>query len=119
LTILLSSHQLTEVEQLCTRIAIINQGRKVFEGALAETRQAARWVYLCVGDFSRAAKILLDARLITETRDDKFVQLAPSAKNNELVERLVACGEAVYEIANKEQSLEDFYLAMSRSHRSD
>ncbi len=118
LTILLSSHLLTEVEQLCTRIAIMNQGRKVFEGPLAETRQAQRWVRLRVGDFLRAVKILRDAQLIIETRDDKFVQLAPGGETNKIVERLVACGEPVYEIASKEQTLEDFYLAMSRSQRS-
>jgi ABC-2 type transport system ATP-binding protein len=118
LTILLSSHLLTEVEQLCTRIAIMNQGRKVFEGTLAETRQAQRWVRLRVCDFSRAAKILRDAQLITETRDDNFVQLAPSAETNQLVERLVACAEPVYEIANKEESLEDFYLTLSSRTRS-
>jgi ABC-2 type transport system ATP-binding protein len=114
LTILLSSHLLTEVEQLCTRIAIMNQGRKVFEGTLAETRQAQRWVRLHVRDFARAMKILRDAQLITETRDDKFVQLATKAETNQLVECLVACSEPVYEIANKEQSLEDFYLTLSR-----
>ncbi|MDB6058950.1 MAG: transporter [Verrucomicrobiales bacterium] len=118
LTILLSSHLLTEVEQLCTRIAIMNQGRKVFEGTLAETRHEQRWVRLRVGNFSRAEKILRDAQLITETRDDKFVQLAAKAETNQLVECLVACGEPVYEIANKEQTLEDFYLAMSRSQRA-
>ena len=36
LTILLSSHLLGEVEQLCTRIAVLQKGRKVFEIA-AET----------------------------------------------------------------------------------
>src|SRR5882757_5726950 len=40
LTILLSSHLLSEVEQLCSRIAVMNQGRKVFEGPLASTRHA-------------------------------------------------------------------------------
>jgi ABC-2 type transport system ATP-binding protein len=118
LTILLSSHLLTEVEQLCSRIAIMNKGHKVFEGTLAETRQAERWVRLRVGDFARATKILSDAQLITETRDEKFVQLAAKAETNQIVECLVACGEPVYEIANKEQTLEDFYLATSRSHRS-
>lgn len=118
LTILLSSHLLTEVEQLCTRIAIMNQGRKVFEGALAETRETQCWVRLRVGDFSRAVKILRDAQLITETRDDKFVQLTPTAETNQLVECLVACGEPVHEIANKEQSLEDFYLTLSSRTRS-
>ncbi|MGZ4964558.1 MAG: ABC transporter ATP-binding protein [Limisphaerales bacterium] len=118
LTILLSSHLLTEVEQLCTRIAIMNQGRKVFEGTLAETRHAQRWVRLRVGDFSRAAKILLDAKLIDQTQGEKFVQLTAQTDTNQLVECLVACGEPVYEIALKEQTLEDFYLAMSRSQRS-
>jgi ABC-2 type transport system ATP-binding protein len=117
LTILLSSHLLTEVEQLCTRIAIMNQGRKVFEGTLAETRQAQRWVRLRVGDFPRAVKILLDAQLITETRDDKFVQLAANAETNQIVERLVACAEPVYEIAKKEENLEDFYLMLSSRTR--
>jgi ABC-2 type transport system ATP-binding protein len=118
LTILLSSHQLNEVEQLCTRIAIMNQGRKVFEGTLAETRQAQRWVRLRVGDFSRAAKVLLDAQLIDQTQDEKFVRLVNGAETNQLVARLVGCGEPVYEIAGKEQTLEDFYLAMSRSSRA-
>ena len=35
LTILLSSHLLNEVEQLCTRIAVLNQGKKVFDGTIA------------------------------------------------------------------------------------
>src|SRR5256886_8647668 len=46
LTILLSSHFLNEVEQLCTRIAVLNQGRMVFEGSLAATRQRQEWVRL-------------------------------------------------------------------------
>src|SRR5438132_13524293 len=46
LTILLSSHLLTEVEQLCNRIAVLNRGRKVFEGSLSETKQRQAWVRL-------------------------------------------------------------------------
>ena len=41
LTILLSSHLLTEVEQLCTRIAVLQQGRKVFEGQVADVTGGA------------------------------------------------------------------------------
>src|SRR6266704_5088027 len=54
LTILLSSHLLNEVEQLCTRIAVLNHGRLVFEGSLAQTRQREKWVRLKVGDFAAA-----------------------------------------------------------------
>src|SRR5882724_7103578 len=43
LTILLSSHMLNEVEQLCTRIAVLNQGKKVFEGTIADAKGSQRW----------------------------------------------------------------------------
>src|SRR5260221_8074165 len=49
LTILFSSHLLTEVEQLCTRIAVMNQGQKVFEGSIAEARSSKNWIRLRVG----------------------------------------------------------------------
>src|SRR5207253_7136065 len=56
LTIFLSSHLLSEVEQLCTRIAVMNQGRKVVEGSLAEVKQQKNWVRLRVNDFHQAEK---------------------------------------------------------------
>src|SRR6266436_911136 len=55
LTILLSSHFLAEVEQLCTRIVVLNLGKMVFEGPLAATRQREKWVRLKSGDFGSAA----------------------------------------------------------------
>src|SRR5437016_6784676 len=54
LTIFLSSHLLSEVEQVCTRIAVMNQGRKVFEGSLDQIKQPQSWVQLRVDDFPKA-----------------------------------------------------------------
>src|SRR6185437_13026901 len=73
LTIFLSSHLLSEVEQLCTRIAVMNQGRKVFEGALAEAKQARDWVRLRTNDFGRAVKLLRGEELIVDDRDGEFI----------------------------------------------
>ena len=42
ITVLLSSHLLTEVEELCNRVAIIRKGQIVYEGSLAELKQTAR-----------------------------------------------------------------------------
>jgi ABC-2 type transport system ATP-binding protein len=39
ITVLLSSHQLPEVQELCDRVAIVSRGRVVYEGALAELRR--------------------------------------------------------------------------------
>src|SRR5205814_6218163 len=40
-TVLLSSHLLAEVEELCNRVAIVRSGRIVFEGALADLKRTA------------------------------------------------------------------------------
>ena len=115
LTILLSSHLLNEVEQLCTRIAVLNQGKKVFEGPLAAAKQAQAWVRLRVSDFSQAVKQLRAENLILEERDGQFVALVPEVGTEQLVRRLVEQGIAVYEIARHEQTLEDFYLGLMRN----
>ncbi|HKS36518.1 MAG TPA: ABC transporter ATP-binding protein, partial [Verrucomicrobiae bacterium] len=114
LTILLSSHLLNEVEQLCTRIAVLNQGRKVFEGLLAEARQTQDWVRLRVDDFGRAVKALRSEKLVIDERDGQLIALAPGVGTDRVVRRLVEQGTAVYEVAREEQTLEDFYLELMR-----
>jgi len=42
MTVLLTSHQMGEVEQMCRRIAIINQGRLVNEGDIRDIRDSLR-----------------------------------------------------------------------------
>src|SRR5260221_14677196 len=54
LTILLSSHLLSEVEQLCTRIAVMNKGRKVFKGPFASIHEPQNLVLLLADDFGAA-----------------------------------------------------------------
>ncbi|NBV20871.1 MAG: ABC transporter ATP-binding protein [Proteobacteria bacterium] len=118
LTILLSSHLLNEVEQLCTRIAVVNQGRKVFEGTLAEAKQTKQWVRLKVGDFTRATASLQSEKLITDTRNGSLVALSDGVKTDALVRRLVALDIPVFEIAPEEETLENFYLNLMQDSRA-
>ncbi len=114
LTILLSSHLLVEVEQVCLSIAVMNQGRKVFQGGMAETRQARGWVRLRAGNFAEAAKILLESGLIVRERDGQFILPAAGVGTNQVVERLVQRRQPVFEIAPKEETLENFYLSLMK-----
>jgi len=58
MTVLLSSHLLAEVQELCSRVAIIAQGRIVYEGGLDELRaRAGRRYRLAADDPSRARSI--------------------------------------------------------------
>jgi ABC-2 type transport system ATP-binding protein len=115
LTILLSSHLLSEVQQLCTHIAVMNQGRKVFEGPMSSIKEAQSWVSLCVNDFSAAVRFLLENRLIVDEREGKFITLAPTAKTEDVVRCLVHNNISVHAIHPQEQDLEGFYLSLMRS----
>jgi ABC-2 type transport system ATP-binding protein len=116
LTILLSSHLLHEVEQLCSRIAVLNRGRLVFEGKLADTKQRVQWFRLKVGDFAVASKLLRQAQLITEDSEGQKVALAPGIGPEQVVRRLVQADLAVYEVAPCQDSLEAFYLELMRGN---
>lgn len=114
LTILLSSHFLSEVEQLCTRIAVLSQGRMVYEGALSAARRPGQWVRLQTKDFNFAVQLLRDARCIADSRDGQFIALQPGISTDHIVRLMVEHAMPVYEIAREEESLEDFYLALMK-----
>ena len=58
ITVLLSSHQLPEVQELCDRVAIVDRGRVVYEGALADLRRQGGASYrLRSTDDTRALEI--------------------------------------------------------------
>jgi ABC-2 type transport system ATP-binding protein len=58
ITVLLSSHQLPEVQELCDRVAIVDRGRVVYEGALADLRRQGGASYrLRTSDDARALAI--------------------------------------------------------------
>ncbi len=115
MTIFLSSHLLNEVEQLCTRIAVLKEGRRLFEGTLAQAKSRHSLVRLRTADFAAATALLSQAGLITGQRDGQFVTLADHAGTDGLVRKLVEAGMPVFEIAIEEMTLEDFYLDLMKT----
>jgi ABC-2 type transport system ATP-binding protein len=112
LTILLSSHFLNEVEQLCTRIAVLNEGRMVFEGTMSETKKRAQQVRLRVGDFEAACVHLRQLGLIVDSAEGKSVTLNPGVQTERLIRELVSLGMPVHELCCEQETLEQFYLAL-------
>ena len=114
LTILLSSHLLSEVEQLCTRLAVLNSGRKVFDGSMSEATGQGNWVRLHVDDFDKAVQSLRKAGLATDARDGR-ISLADGIGTDQVVQHLTAQGTRLFEIAVEERTLEDFYLSLMKA----
>lgn len=119
LTILLSSHLLTEVEQLCTRIAVLHRGVKVFDGAIAEVKAAQGRVALRTKDFAAATVYLRQAGLISGSDGKEFIQLNDGITTAEIARALVQVGHEVTGIWAREQTLEDFYLELVKSAPSN
>jgi ABC-2 type transport system ATP-binding protein len=115
LTILLSSHLLSEVEQLCTRIAVLNQGRKVFEGLVADVKAVRGRVMLKTRDFAAATALLRERGVITGATDGRFIVLGEGRTTSEVTQTLVGGGFAVEGIWQQDQTLEDFYLALVKN----
>jgi len=115
-TVLLSSHLLTEVEELCNRVAIVRSGRMVFEGALADLKHTAGTSWrLRTTDDERAAAICRDQRGIAE------VELGPLELRFEATEdaaaelsvTLVEAGLAIRALAPHAATLEDLFFSLT------
>ena len=115
LTILLSSHLLSEVEQLCTRIAVLNQGRKVFEGRVADVKAVRGRVTLKTSDFAAATALLSERGIISGAEDGRFIMLGEGQTTAAVAKALVGAGIAVEGIWQHDQTLEDFYLTLVKA----
>jgi ABC-2 type transport system ATP-binding protein len=71
ITILLSSHLLNEVEELCNRVAIVRRGRIVYEGSLADLKATAATSYrLRVAELETAQRVCALVAGIGDVRVD-------------------------------------------------
>jgi len=115
LTILLSSHLLSEVEQLCTRIAVLNQGRKVFEGRIADVKAGRGRVMLRTPDFAAATARLRERGVIVDSANGRYITLSEGRTTAEAARVLVEANLPVEGIWPEEQTLEDFYLSLVKA----
>ena len=102
-TVFLSSHLLAEVEELCTRIGLLDRGRLVVQEDLATLRAPTGRVVVRTPDAAEAHR-LLDGGVELREEDRLYVRTADAA---ELNARLVAAGVRVVELGPERRSLED------------
>ena len=106
-TILLSSHLLAEVEQLCTRVGIVDRGRLVQTADIATLKAPTGRTIVRTSDGDRAAG-LFGSRLVRASGDLVIVDDPDSSAVNR---RLVEAGCAVTEIGPERRTLEQVVLA--------
>jgi ABC-2 type transport system ATP-binding protein len=114
---LLSSHLLAEVEQVCSDVVVMDEGRLVSTGTVRELIARSTSAYFEVDDRERARAVLQAAPGVTRVTDE-----APGLSVDhdgvpraELVRALVGAGIAVETVTSRHQ-LEDAFLGLVGSH---
>jgi ABC-2 type transport system ATP-binding protein len=105
-TVFLSSHLLAEVEQLCTRVGVIDRGRLVLQEDLSRLQEPTGRIEVSTPDVDRA-HALLDGRVV---RRDAVRLLVSGGDPAMLNARLVEAGIRVTGLGAERRSLEDVVL---------
>lgn len=115
-TILLSSHMLGEVEQVCDRVGVMSQGHMVSEGGVGELRGQNDEVKVRAEPVEEALRVAREAgfEAAGEVGPDGALRLVAAGDSvPELVERLVGSGVRLYELCPARRSLEEAYLEVA------
>ncbi len=114
-TVLVSSHLLAEVEQICSHVGVMRTGRLVAQGEVTELRAARRATARVVtADRELAARTLAAAGL-TEVlvSDDGATGLLDATPPESVVSALVEAGVAVREFVLRRPTLEDLFIELT------
>ena len=113
-TVLLSSHILSEVEQICTRIGVIRRGNLVAEGTIDEIRGGTHLLVRAQPD--DLARGLLEEVVGADKiafKDGVFSLDVDVAQTASIARSLVTGGADLIELRPAERSLEDVFMELT------
>ena len=110
-TILLNSHLLSEVEQICGRVAIIRQGKLVFEGTCKSLTEGDPRYEIDVSDWGRTAELIVGRG--GEVGGAGRFTLPEDSRVCDLVAELVGAGIEVNAVGERKRTLEEIYLEVA------
>ncbi|HET9017202.1 MAG TPA: ABC transporter ATP-binding protein [Thermomicrobiaceae bacterium] len=119
-TVLLSSHIMGEVEQICDRIGILRRGRLDAEGTLAELRGRPE-LRLRGAPLERARDLVAELPYVErlESRDGALVLATDPGRAGEINRRLVMAGVEVRELTPVHATLEEVYFGLAHGAGGD
>jgi ABC-2 type transport system ATP-binding protein len=119
ITVLLSSHQLPEVQELCDRVAIVDSGRVVYEGALADLRRQGGTGYRLRTTDDERALALMRARSGIEHAAADAHGLSFQAQEQDVAALSLALGQAgigILALSPELATLEDLFFRLTEGN---
>jgi ABC-2 type transport system ATP-binding protein len=116
-TVLLSSHLLHEVEQVCDSVTIISKGRLIAQGEVSQlvAMSGSEQIRTKTTDNSKARQILSDLDWVedVDTHEDSLLVTAPIERSSELTAALARSEVYVAEMVPVRRSLEEYFLEVT------
>ena len=114
-TVLLSSHLLSEVEQVCGGVAILSRGRLIAQGDVKELVGGRGGVRIRTTDDVRAAEIVASLDWVSEVvvQDGGLMVTAPPDRSFKISAALSERGIYISEIIQTRESLEEYFLKVT------
>jgi ABC-2 type transport system ATP-binding protein len=115
ITILISSHLLSEIDQMATQVGIISKGQMIFQDSIETLRNKARaQIMIKVKDAKKAKALLLAKGYLVEIENEYVIcEDMADEKVATIIMILVNGGLAVYRVEEKRKSLEDIFLDLT------
>lgn len=116
MTVLISSHLLSEIDQIATTVGIVTKGKLIFQDSIKVMRMyASENVRFTVSDSKKAWKSLINSAIKAELTQGKILLKNGSNENvAEAVRVLVHEGHSIYRIEEEKKSLEEIFLQMTK-----
>lgn len=122
-TVLLSSHLMNEVEQVCDRVGVIVQGKLVVEGTVSDLCGDTA-LLVCVDQPLKARELVKKLQGIASIEViNNTLRITPAVDvaidGVQVNRRLVEAGVAVRELRIERRSLEDIFLTLTNGEEQD
>lgn len=114
-TVVVSSHLLSEIEQICTHLGVMSRGRLVFAGPKADLWAAAGVrVRVQTPDTGRAAQVMIGSGTAQPVVDQDMVSAElRGAVPEELTSAMVGAGVRVRQLVVDRPVLEDLFVSLT------
>lgn len=113
-TIFLSSHLLHEVEQVCNEVAIINHGKLVAQGRVADLLKQESSLLIEAEPLSTVQEVLVRFGAMPRVSGPRSVTVAlPAERTPELMKALVNANVSVYQLTPQRATLEHLFLELT------
>jgi ABC-2 type transport system ATP-binding protein len=113
-TIFLSSHLLHEVEQVCSEVVIVDRGRLVTQGRVADLTRQGATLLVEAEPLPIVRQVAERLHVGTEARGPRSAALALAPERApELIAALVNAGARIFQVTPQRSSLEQLFLELT------